>query len=120
MKGSHRWPEHNPITSDERARPLPGYKLPLLPDISALATRGEIELLAWDVNPGDVLVFNSKTVHGSAGNMSASMRRRAWAFRFVGREHGMVDWTPERAYPWVWAISVGFYDGCCWFVEQVA
>jgi ectoine hydroxylase-related dioxygenase (phytanoyl-CoA dioxygenase family) len=73
---------------------------------------GKHEFLSWDMQPGDVLVFNAMTVHGSQGNLRMNTRRRAWAFRFVGDEHEFVD-QPGREWGWpvvdLW--SEGMKDG---------
>lgn len=39
-------------------------------------------MLRWDLEPGDVICFDSYTVHGSPGNSSNSVRRRAYAMRW--------------------------------------
>jgi ectoine hydroxylase-related dioxygenase (phytanoyl-CoA dioxygenase family) len=41
-------------------------------------------LLSWTLEPGDVLVHKSLTIHGAAGNATADRRRRALALRYVG------------------------------------
>ena len=40
--------------------------------------------MAWDMEPGDVLVFHPLIVHGSQGNSSTTTRRRALATRWFG------------------------------------
>ncbi len=40
-------------------------------------------LLGWDVEPGDVLAFHYRTLHGAPGN-SLSTRRRAVSLRWLG------------------------------------
>ena len=52
------------------------------------ANRDSFEFLNWDMLPGDCLVHDSLTVHGSGGNSSLTARRRAIATRWLG----------ERAY----------------------
>ena len=52
------------------------------PDIEAL--RDDHDILSWDMEPGDCIVFHALTLHGSPGNQSTSRRRRAFATRWCG------------------------------------
>jgi len=81
VKGSHRWGAHNPHHFSDNS-PYEGTGLPELPDIDAQPDKYEI--LAWDMEPGDCLVFQAMMVHGSAGNMSPENRRRAYSTRWTG------------------------------------
>ena len=70
VKGSHRWPDLN-----EK-----------LAEISECGLRPEqYELLTWNLDPGDLLVFDLCTIHGSGGNQSCS-RRRALSVRWVDQD----------------------------------
>ena len=42
------------------------------------------DLVYFDTEPGDVIVHNWATLHGSAGNVSPTARRRAASVRFAG------------------------------------
>lgn len=70
IKGSHRWPDLN-----ER--------------IAEIAERGlnteQCEMLTWSLDPGDLLLFDLCTIHGSGGNQSSS-RRRALSTRWVDQD----------------------------------
>ncbi len=81
VKGSHRWPAHNPHHFADDT-PYEGRNLPELPDIDG--NSDQFELLGWDVEPGDCLVFQGMMVHGSAGNASLEQSRRALATRWCG------------------------------------
>lgn len=81
VKGSHRWGAHNPHNFIDNT-PYEGTGLPELPDINA--NRDEYEILGWDMEPGDCLVFQGMIVHGSDGNASLQNRRRALATRWTG------------------------------------
>lgn len=50
----------------------------------AVANSKSLELLSWDMAPGDCLVHHALTIHGSSGNASTSTRRRALATRWAG------------------------------------
>ena len=36
------------------------------------------------MNPGDLLAFHALVIHGSGGNFSKDLRRRAYAVRYTG------------------------------------
>jgi len=81
VKGSHLWREHNPHHFIDDS-PYADTGLPELPDIEA--AREQYELLGWDMEPGDCLVFQAMIVHGAAGNASQHNRRRAYSTRWTG------------------------------------
>jgi ectoine hydroxylase-related dioxygenase (phytanoyl-CoA dioxygenase family) len=91
VAGSHRWPV--------RYRPVPPYTpemsrkrnmdLPECPSFHEL--RDRYPLLSWDLSPGDCLVFDVLTIHGSAGNTSSAVRRRGFATRWCGDDVTYVD-----------------------------
>ncbi len=81
VSGSHNWGAHNPHHFKDNS-PYKGTGLPELADIEA--NRNDYDILAWDMQPGDCLVFQGMTVHGAPGNASSSNRRRALATRWTG------------------------------------
>ncbi|MDG2306715.1 MAG: phytanoyl-CoA dioxygenase family protein [Candidatus Binatia bacterium] len=98
VRGSHKWekrykavtPNHDPYMADT--------DLEAAPDFSQL--RREHELLGWDMEPGDVLVFGPLVAHGSGGNASQDRDRRALAFRYCGDD---VTFAPRHAtMPLLW------------------
>jgi len=103
VAGSHEWALKHQIASfsGDAARYAASAALPALPDIDELEKRGEVRVLRWDVEPGDVIVFDSYTVHGAPGNSSNSVRRRAYATRWVS-EDARFDARPGTMhYTWV-------------------
>ena len=96
VKGSHNWGEHNPHHFVDDT-PYEGRALPELPDIDAQPDHYEI--ISWDMSPGDCLVFQAMIVHGSAGNLSAKNRRRAWATRWAGDDARYCLHKGEVGYP---------------------
>ena len=58
--------------------------LTMLPDIDAKAAAGELELLQWDMQAGDAIVFDSAALHGAQGNPDGARRRRGYATRWCG------------------------------------
>jgi ectoine hydroxylase-related dioxygenase (phytanoyl-CoA dioxygenase family) len=81
LKGSHLWPKlvrpkswasnENFYASDDDFMDMP----PIAED--------DPRILAPELQPGDAVIFNFKTVHGAPGNVGAS-RRRAFSARFTG------------------------------------
>lgn len=53
-----------------------------MPDIDA--QRGELEILSWDLEPGDCIVFHMRTVHGAPATTGLSSRRRGFSTRWLG------------------------------------
>ncbi len=80
---SHRWGKlYYPrkfIDSSNYGYDGNGYET--VPDIDA--DRSRYEILSWDLDPGDAVLFNFLTLHGAPGNMSAN-RRRGFSTRWLG------------------------------------
>jgi len=91
VQGSHLWSERfSPIDFGPKARALADIAGTQMPDIDA--EPGRYEILSWDLEPGDCLIHQGMTVHGSEGNTSANTRRRALSVRFTGDD---VRWDPR-------------------------
>lgn len=76
-----------PIYSDDQ--------LPRLPDIQA--ERARFPIASWAVEPGDVIVFHPRTLHGGAPTHAGS-RRRTLTLRFFGRD-AVYEKRPRPAGP---------------------
>jgi ectoine hydroxylase-related dioxygenase (phytanoyl-CoA dioxygenase family) len=80
VKGSHRWPHlYKAVT--------PNYDPYMLdsdyedaPDIDG--SRSDYDLFCPDMDPGDLLIFNARVMHGSSANYSTQRPRRAFASRW--------------------------------------
>ncbi|HXQ45308.1 MAG TPA: phytanoyl-CoA dioxygenase family protein, partial [Caulobacteraceae bacterium] len=84
VRGSHRGTLYNGSSFAAHDDTAPLYKhslLPRLPDIQA--AREDWDILSWDVEPGDLIVFHLGTLHGGAG-VEPGMRRRTVSLRFLG------------------------------------
>jgi hypothetical protein len=108
VRGSHRWnvvystqPEApTAVRAEQRAEydfdDLGDPNLPLAPDIARY--RDSFDILCFDVEPGDALVFQGNMLHGSAGREHWDRPRRAFATMWGGpnlRYH-----TPQgKAFP---------------------
>lgn len=82
VKGSHKWPQRFKAISPDYVAAIIDEQMDDIPDINAHPER--YELLDWDMEPGDILMFHPLTLHGSYGNQSRTRRRRALALRWVG------------------------------------
>ena len=82
VRGSH----HGVLYDGSRFEPgddtAPLYgTLPRLPDIEA--ARDRFDIVSWDVDPGDVLIFHPSMLHGGAPT-HGGRRRRTLSLRFFG------------------------------------
>ncbi len=64
--------------------------LDVMPDIDAAPD--EHDLLCWDVEPGDVIVFGAEVIHGASENTNNPRRRAALSIRYVGDD---ARWDPR-------------------------
>ncbi len=84
VRGSHRGPlfDGSRFDPDDDTAPLYGNgKLPVLPDIER--DRNSWDIVAWDIAPGDVVVFHPSILHGG-GPTLPGMRRRTLSLRYFG------------------------------------
>jgi ectoine hydroxylase-related dioxygenase (phytanoyl-CoA dioxygenase family) len=83
VAGSHLWDKPVLPTrwlSEENFYPDAESYLPV-PDPDADPDRYQV--LEWEMEPGDAVAFDFKTLHGARGNLSAT-RRRAFSLRLLG------------------------------------
>jgi len=98
VRGSHRWEQRYKAVTPNYDPYMMDTDLPAAPDFGE--QRGEVELLGWDMEPGDVLIFGPVVAHGSGGNHSNEHDRRALAFRYSGDD---VVYAPRHAtMPLLW------------------
>lgn len=106
VRGSHRGALHNGSRfelGDDTAPTHPNSSLPRLPDIEADRSRWDI--VSWAVEPGDLVVFHPKMLHGGAPTRPGR-RRRTLTLRFFG-EDAVYDAREGGAGPRI----AGFHDG---------
>merc|ERR1719487_1215660 len=99
VRGSHRWPgprldgekgvvfsQHATFIGESVGRspkkPDDVETAPLLPDVDG--NEEAYDVIYFDARPGDLIVHHKNTLHGSRGNTSADMRRRAASIRYIG------------------------------------
>lgn len=86
VAGSHLGPWCMPRSFlDHEAKWFPDGSLQELPDIDSLRRRPDegLRLLAWDLEPGDVIAFHMLAIHGAPGVQGAN-RRRVFSWRVLG------------------------------------
>lgn len=86
VPGSHRGQLYNGSRfdlDDDTAPTHPQASLPRLPDIEA--TRDRFDIVSWPVEPGDLVIFHPKMLHGGAPTHSGA-RRRTLTLRFFGQD----------------------------------
>ncbi|MFT4993358.1 MAG: ectoine hydroxylase-related dioxygenase (phytanoyl-CoA dioxygenase family) [Paraglaciecola sp.] len=82
VAGSHRWPKMVLPTrwlSNDSFYPDTQRYMPV-PDPDS---DEKYRILEWDMEPGDAVAFNFRTLHGARGNNTSS-RRRAFSLRLMG------------------------------------
>ena len=98
VRGSHRWPQRYKAVTPSYDPYMMDTDLPTAPDFSKL--REQHDVVGWDMQPGDVLVFGPTVCHGSDANLSNEHDRRALAFRYAGDD---VTFAPRHAtMPLLW------------------
>lgn len=81
VAGSHRWDKaFRPQRFDGTAL-YQGDDSEVVPDIEA--RRGDWAILGFEMQPGDAVAFDFRTLHGAPANTTTN-RRRAISFRWVG------------------------------------
>ncbi|MEE4349330.1 MAG: phytanoyl-CoA dioxygenase family protein [Pacificimonas sp.] len=95
VRGSQDWAEHNPQHFAD-ASPYEGTGLAALPDIDG--NRAAYDIVSFDLQPGDAIIFHAAMVHGAPG-IQGSGRRRAYSTRWLGDDAVFVSKPGERAFP---------------------
>ncbi len=99
VAGSHRGTWYLPTTFlTEEARWFPPGSLEAVPDVDG--RRDELEVLGWDLEPGDAVCFHMLSLHAAAGN-SATVPRRVVSLRFLGDDatHAPRHWVTSPEFP---------------------
>lgn len=79
--GSHRWGKAFKPKRFDGTDLFEGDTSETVPDIDA--ERANLDILGWDMEPGDAVAFSFRTLHGAPANAS-SARRRVISVRWVG------------------------------------
>lgn len=106
VRGSHRWGLMHAVTnfsgdahSERNVYGGADEQLPAVPDVDAKVASGEWELLAWDMEPGDVLLFYSAMLHGASRAAHAPWRISADAHQEEAGVAARLSAPPLRCLP---------------------
>ena len=93
VAGSHRWteaftarPELTPVEKLLRRRRSADTP------VESLAEYSEDRVVAFELEPGDLVAFHGRTLHRSPPNLSQATQRKGWAVRYVGDD---VTYRPQ-------------------------
>lgn len=124
VRGSHRGKLYNGTSysdPNDPTKPLhPDSDLPRLPDIDADLARDPAswDLVSWETEPGDVIVFDPACLHGRAPLDAATPERHTLVMRFFGDDavfSNLPNTTTENSYAGVghapWAYLDSQVDG---------
>lgn len=82
VRGSHLWNETYAPNVFIAQTPFFDAEDQRLPDIEG--NMESFDIVTVEAEPGDVIIHNVMTVHGSSGNLSRDKNRRAISFRYCG------------------------------------
>jgi ectoine hydroxylase-related dioxygenase (phytanoyl-CoA dioxygenase family) len=102
VRGSHRWEklfyprvfEDGSAFNDDK----PNAAMETVPDIDA--RRKQYDIAAWPLQPGDTIVFDFRTLHGT-GNATVKSIRRAFSSRWLGDDVTYCERPGETSPPYV-------------------
>lgn len=98
VQGSQDWDQRYKAVTPGHDAYMMDTDLPASPNYAE--SRDEYNVIGWDMEPGDVIVFGPVVCHGSAENASNTNDRRALAFRYCGPD---VHFQPRHAtMPLLW------------------
>ncbi|MEM7139793.1 MAG: phytanoyl-CoA dioxygenase family protein [Actinomycetota bacterium] len=110
VRGSHRWgvryaqTNFGALTGDERDQVVhvagehvaDGEAREPFPDIEG--NRDDFEILSWDMEPGDVAIFNARMIHGGSGNLREDRELKVFNTQWLGDDVRIV-FRPEGMDP---------------------
>ncbi|XP_068210028.1 uncharacterized protein [Palaemon carinicauda] len=116
VAGSHLWPkwfhpkkfasENNyPLRSDEVKDGGCSRTYHDVPDLEIES--GKWPILQWECEPGDVIVFHMRSVHGAEGNRSSVNHRRVLSTRWLGDDAVLASRPWEVSPPITGGLQLG-------------
>uniref|UniRef100_A0A2L2XYK1 Phytanoyl-CoA dioxygenase n=1 Tax=Parasteatoda tepidariorum TaxID=114398 RepID=A0A2L2XYK1_PARTP len=112
VAGSHKWGWYSPRkfettqpykVIDETLCSEKNYQQ--VPDIEA--NKEQWNILCWDLQPGDCIVFHMKCLHGAPGNMSTTHSRRVLSTRWLGDDATLARRPWEISPPITGGLQIG-------------
>lgn len=85
------------LTNENYAEGIDGFAT--LPDINA--NRNAYDIVSWELEPGDCIVFHMRTLHGAPSTAGLKSRRRAFSTRWIGDDARFAEraWKTSPPYP---------------------
>jgi ectoine hydroxylase-related dioxygenase (phytanoyl-CoA dioxygenase family) len=96
VSGSHLWGdiyERSDFRATETSQHLAAESARKEPFPDIEANRNDYDILSWQVNPGDCVMFHGMTTHGGSGNLPESMQRRTVSLQWFGDD---VTFSPKE------------------------
>jgi len=106
VKGSHRWPNRFKAVTPNYDPYMLDSDFEDAPDIEG--HREEHDFFCPDMEPGDVLIFDARVVHGSSSNHSTDRPRRALASRWC--DDSVVFEARHATMPLLWSHGLSNGD----------
>ncbi|XP_071950070.1 probable phytanoyl-CoA dioxygenase [Antedon mediterranea] len=109
VKGSHRWgkwfyPRKFATSLNYNISKAHATKaFEDVPDIDG----GDYEIMSWEVQPGDAVIFHMKTLHGAPMHLSTTAPRRILSTRWLGDDAVIAERQWEISPPMMPDIAVG-------------
>lgn len=98
VRGSHRWGRwFAPFDRLTDGKRYEGTNFERCPDIEA--RRDEYDIVYWEMEPGDCLVFQALMVHQGRPNLAKSTRRRSVTHRWLGDDATYSVREPPSEFP---------------------
>lgn len=83
VRGSNRWGRwFDPLRTTDAKPFFRDSPYEPIPDIEG--DRAAYDIVSWDMEPGDCVVFHGLTLHGAGGNPQAETWRRAYSSNWLG------------------------------------
>ncbi len=102
VAGSHKWNHRyaqtnfGALTADDRDQVNFDDGWTPFPDIEG--ERERYEILSWQMEPGDVAIFNARTIHGGSGNLAPDKALAVFNTQWLG-DDARVCFRPEGMDP---------------------
>ncbi|MCP5152683.1 MAG: phytanoyl-CoA dioxygenase family protein [Ectothiorhodospiraceae bacterium] len=88
VAGSHRWGKEFTPSRFDGSKLYDDARNEPVPDVEA--SRDRLSIVGWAMEPGDVVAFDFRTLHGAPANHS-TQRRRVVSLRWVGDDAEFVE-----------------------------
>lgn len=112
VAGSHRWNEKylqtnfGELTGDERDDVVYVDAAERVPFPNIEGERDRYDVRSWDMEPGDMILFNGRTIHGGSGNLAEGNELKVFNTKWLG-DDARVIFRPEGMDPDHSAVMTG-------------